>query len=94
MDAPGVGLEATEAGKHQDSEEESQHGQAQSGVCDQGKCFQIPLQLLLMRKGGKGWRGEIRGIIGVIRFRWELMKRREDRWGVVAEKENGKAEEW
>lgn len=53
MDAPGVGLEATEAGKHQDSEEESQHGQAQSGVCDQGKCFQIPLQLLLMRQGGR-----------------------------------------
>lgn len=59
MDAPGVGLQAPEAGEHQDSEEESQHGEAQSGVCDQGQRLQIPLQLLLIEveKGEKG--GEV-----------------------------------
>lgn len=47
VDAPGVGLEASEAGQHQDREEEGQHGGAQRGVCDQGQSLQIPLQLLL-----------------------------------------------
>lgn len=59
MDAPGVGLEASEAGEHQNSEEESQHGEAQSGICDQGQRLQIPLQLLLIemckKKNRVGW---------------------------------------
>lgn len=47
VDAPGVGLEASQAGEHEDGEEESQHGDAQGGVGDQGQRLQIPLQLLL-----------------------------------------------
>lgn len=47
MDAPGVGLEASEAGEHKNSEEECQHGEAKSGICDQGQRLQISLQLLL-----------------------------------------------
>lgn len=50
MDAPGVGLEAPQAGEHQDGEEESQHGEAQRGVRDQGQGLQIPLQLLLTER--------------------------------------------
>lgn len=56
MDAPGVGLEASEAGEHQDGEEEGQHRDAQRGVCDQGQRLQIPLQLLLT-EGREGTRG-------------------------------------
>lgn len=48
MDAPGVGLESSEAGEHQDSEEESQHRKAQCGVCDEGQRLQISFQLLLI----------------------------------------------
>lgn len=60
MDAPGVGLEASEARQHQDSEEESQHGHAQRGVCDQSQRLQIPLQLLLrardrVKEGERYW---------------------------------------
>lgn len=54
MDAPGVGLEASQAGQHQDSEDESQHRQAQSGVGDQGQGLQISLQLLLTEKWSWG----------------------------------------
>lgn len=50
VDAPGVGLEASQAGQHQDSEDESQHGQAQSAVGDQAQGLQIPVQLLLTEK--------------------------------------------
>lgn len=50
MDAPGVGLEAPQAGEHQDGEKESQHGEAQRGVRDQGQGLQIPLQLLLSER--------------------------------------------
>lgn len=50
VDAPGVGLEASQAGQHQDSEDERQHGQAQSGVGDQGQGLQISLQLLLTQR--------------------------------------------
>lgn len=56
MDAPRVGLKASEAGEHQDSEEEGQHGEAQRGVCDQGQRLQIPLQLLLIERCKKGER--------------------------------------
>lgn len=55
MDAPGVGLEASEAGEHQNSEEESEHGETQRGVGDQRQCLQIPLQLLLMERH-REWR--------------------------------------
>ncbi len=60
MDAPGVGLEAPEAGEHQDSEEEGQHGDAQRGVCDQGQRLQVSLQLLLIERceKGKRWRDD------------------------------------
>lgn len=54
VDAPGVGLEASQAGQHQDSEDECQHGQAQSGVGDQGQGLQVSLQLLLTEKRSWG----------------------------------------
>lgn len=53
MDAPDVGLEASEAGQHQDGEEQSQHGQHQRGISDQGERLQIALQLLLVRANQK-----------------------------------------
>lgn len=58
MDAPSVGLEASEAGEHQDGEEKSQHGQAQRGVGDQGQRLKVTLQLLLMAKYSEGKGGE------------------------------------
>ena len=63
MDAPGVGLEASEAGEHQDGEEEGQHGDAQRGVCDQRQRLQISLQLLLteVREGTRGGEKAERG---------------------------------
>lgn len=57
MDAPSVGLETSEAGEHQDSEEECQHGDAQRGVCDQSQRLQIPLQLLLIDREEENERG-------------------------------------
>lgn len=62
MDAPDVGLKASEAGEHQDSEEEGQHGEAQGGICDHGQRLQIPLQLLLKSKG-EGREGIIKCIL-------------------------------
>lgn len=50
VDAPGVGLEASQAGQHQDSEDQCQHRQTQSGVGDQSQGLQISLQLLLTEK--------------------------------------------
>lgn len=57
MDAPSVGLETSEAGEHQDSEEECQHGDTQRGVCDQSQCLQIALQLLLIDREKENERG-------------------------------------
>lgn len=57
MDAPGVGLETSQAGEHHDGEEESQHGEAQRGVGDQGQRLQVPLQLLLMERSREQYVG-------------------------------------
>ena len=59
MNASHVGLEASEAGEHQDGEEEGHHGEAQTGVSDQGQGLQIPLQLLLRGRGEEGERGSL-----------------------------------
>lgn len=53
VDAPRVGLEASEAGEDEDGEEKRQHGEAQRGVGDQGQCLQIALQLLLAGEGSR-----------------------------------------
>lgn len=80
MDASGVGLEAPEAGEHQDGEEEGQHGDAQGGVCDQGQRLQIPLQLLLKEREGREMNlYHFRGC------RWR--ERAEERRGVVVERD-------
>lgn len=64
MDAPGVGLEASQAGQHQDGEDECQHGQAQGGVGDQGQGLQVPLQLLLTEREKLGSALGLRGLAG------------------------------
>lgn len=51
MDAPGVGLEAPQAGQHHDGEQEGQHGEAERGVGDQGQGLQVALKLLLTERG-------------------------------------------
>lgn len=58
MDAPGVGLQSSETGEHQDCEEEGQHGDTQRGVCDQGQRLQISFQLLLIERREEGWRDD------------------------------------
>lgn len=50
VDAPGVGLQAPQAGEHHDGEEEGQHGEAKCGVGDQGQRLQVALQLLLTER--------------------------------------------